>query len=232
MTMKQNQWQLDFLGYYGGGIDGIWGPRSKAAAVRFQKDYNLDADGKLYDLTIAKSIEIIKAIQKEITDGKIAIDGLAGQETKDATAQWQRENGLTPDGIAGAMTRGKILKPPVQETDDWWSSIQYFSRKEFACKCGRYCDGYPAQMQRAVVALADRARAELKGVGFVSSGLRCSRHNANVGGVSDSRHLFGKAIDLRVEGKSARQTLAWAQKQPEVRYAYAIDTSYVHIDVE
>ena len=135
MTIKQKQWQLYYLGYYGVDMDGIWGAQ-----------------------TIAKSIEIIKAIQKEITDGKIAIDGLAGRETKDATAQWQRESGLTPDGIAGAMTRGKILKQPSQDTDDRWSSIQYFSRKEFACKCGKYCNGYPAQMQRTVVELADRAR--------------------------------------------------------------------------
>ena len=232
MTRKQKQWQLYYLGYFGGQIDGIWGAQSKAAALGFQKDYALDADGVFGALTIAKSIEIIRAIQKEITDGKIAIDGLAGQETKDATAKWQRENSLTPDGIAGTMTRGEILKLPAPEIDDWWSSIHYFSRKEFACKCGRYCNGYPAQMQRGVVELADRARAELKGVGFISSGLRCRRHNADVGGVSDSRHLVGKAIALRIEGKSARQTLAWAQKQPEVRYAYAIDTSFVHIDIE
>lgn len=232
MTIRQKQWQLYYLGYYGGETDGKWGAQSKAATVRFQRDYTLDTDGIFGALTIAKSMEIIKAIQKEITDGKIAIDGLAGQETKDATAQWQRENGLTPDGIAGSMTCGIILKNPAPESEDWWSSIQYFSRKEFACKCNRYCDGYPAQMQRAVVELADRARAELRGVGYVSSGLRCSQHNANVGGVSNSRHLIGKAVDLRIEGKSARQTLAWAQKQPEVRYAYAIDTSYVHIDIE
>ena len=139
---------------------------------------------------------------------------------------------MTPDGIAGVMTRSKILKAPAPETDDWWNRIQYFSQKEFACKCGRYCNGYPAKMQRTVVELADRARLELEGAGFVSNGLRCSQHNANVGGVSDSRHLIGKAVDLRIEGKSARQTLAWAQKQPEVRYAYAIDTSFVHIDIE
>ena len=232
MTIKQRQWQLYYLGYYGGGIDGIWGAQSKAAAVRFQKEHALDADGIFGPLTIAKSMEIIKTIQKEITDGKIAIDGLAGQETKDSTAQWQRENGLTPDGIAGAATRSKMLQLPAPEADDWWSGIQYFSRKEFACKCGRYCNGYPAQMQRGIVELADRARGELKGAGFVSSGLRCSQHNANVGGVSDSRHLTGKAVDLRIEGKPARQTLAWAQRQPEVRYAYAIDTSFVHMDIE
>ena len=232
MTIKQRQWQLYYLGYYGGEIDGIWGAGSKAATVSFQRDNALEADGIFGTQTIATSTEIIKAIQKVITDGKIAIDGLAGLETKDATVRWQAEHGLTPDGIAGVNTRAKITEESGDEDDDWWRNIRYFSRKEFACKCGRYCDGYPAQMQRSVVELADRAREELKGVGFVSSGLRCLQHNANVGGVSDSRHLSGKAIDLRIEGKSAKQTLAWAQKQPEVRYAYAIDANYVHMDVE
>ena len=88
MTIKQKQWQLYYLGYYGGEIDGIWGNESKVAAVRFQRDYDLIADGVFGALTIAKSTEIIRTIQKEITDGKIAIDGLAGQETKDATSLW------------------------------------------------------------------------------------------------------------------------------------------------
>lgn len=232
MTIKQKQWQLYYLGYYGGGIDGIWGAGSKSATIHFQKDNALDADGIFGAQTIAKSTEIITAIQKVITDGKIAIDGLAGLETKDATARWQAEHGLASDGIAGVDTRAKIAEESAAEDDDWWSGIRYFSRKEFACKCGRYCDGYPAQMQRSIVELADRAREELKGAGFVSSGLRCSLHNANVGGVANSRHLTGKAIDLRIEGKSARQTLAWTQKQPEVRYTYAIDANYVHMDVE
>jgi len=35
MTIKQKQWQLYYLSYYGGGIDGIWGKQSKAAAIRF-----------------------------------------------------------------------------------------------------------------------------------------------------------------------------------------------------
>ena len=232
MTIKQKQWQLYYLGYYGGEIDGIWGTGSKTATVSFQKDNALEADGIFGIQTIAKATEIIKAIQKVITDGKIAVEGLAGLETKDATVRWQAEHGLFPDGIAGVDTRKKIMEESAGGEGDWWSNIQYFSRKEFACKCGRYCDGYPAQMRRGVVELADRAREELKGVGFVSSGLRCPQHNANVGGVPDSRHLSGKAIDLRIEGKSARQTLAWAQKQPEVRYAYAIDGNYVHMDVE
>ena len=194
MTIKQKQWQLYYLGYYGGEIDGIWGAGSKAATVSFQKDNALDADGIFGTQTSAKSTEIIKSIQKVITDGKIAIDGFAGLETKDATVQWQTKQGLLPDGIAGIITRAKIAEESADEGDDWWSNIRYFSRREFACKCGRYCGGYPAQLQRGVVELANRAREELKGVGFVSCGLRCHQHNANVGGVSNSRHLSGKAI--------------------------------------
>lgn len=119
MTIKQKQWQLYYLGYYGGKIDGIWGAQSKTATVRFQKDHELDADGIFGPVTTAKTIEVIQTIQKEVTDGKIAIDGLAGQETRDATALWQRENGLNADGIAGEMTRREILKLPAPEADDW-----------------------------------------------------------------------------------------------------------------
>lgn len=73
VPIKQKQWQLYYLGYYDGEMDGIWGKRSKDATVGFQKDNSLTADGVFGTNTIAKSIDITKAIQKEITDGKIAI---------------------------------------------------------------------------------------------------------------------------------------------------------------
>lgn len=97
----------------------IWGAQSKAATVKFQLDNSLEADGIFGTKTIAKSKEIIMKIQKEITDGKIAIDGLAGQETKDATARWQSEVGLPSDGIAGRNTRAKI-RETIRKDDDWW----------------------------------------------------------------------------------------------------------------
>jgi uncharacterized protein YcbK (DUF882 family) len=52
-----------------------------------------------------------------------------------------------------------------------------------------------------------------------------------VGGVSNSRHLEGKAMDFSIRGKTSAQVLAYVQKQPEIRYAYAIDGSYVHMDI-
>ena len=36
---------LNYLGYNSGNIDGLFGPNTRAAVVRFQRDNNLSADG-------------------------------------------------------------------------------------------------------------------------------------------------------------------------------------------
>lgn len=226
MTIKQKQWQLWYLGYYGGDIDGIWGEQSQTATERFQHENGLDDDGIFGELTEAKSIEIIKEIQSVIG---VTVDGLAGEQTKQATMVYQKDNDLEVDGIAGPQTRAKI----AEEETNWWESIEYFHRSEFKCKCGgRYCDGYPAEPRRALVQTADRMRKHFGAAALVSSGVRCSRHNADVGGVQNSRHLYGKAMDFCIVGRSAAEVLAYVQRQPEIRYAYAIDSNYVHMDIE
>ncbi|WP_036384878.1 D-Ala-D-Ala carboxypeptidase family metallohydrolase [Muricauda sp. MAR_2010_75] len=40
---------------------------------------------------------------------------------------------------------------------------------------------------------------------FVNSGLRSVEHNEAVGGVKDSRHLYGQAADIRVDGMTTQQ---------------------------
>ena len=52
-----------------------------------------------------------------------------------------------------------------------------------------------------------------------------------MGGAKASRHMSGKAMDFTVKGRSAAQVLAFVQDQPETRYAYAINGSFVHMDV-
>ena len=79
--------------------------------------------------------------------------------------------------------------------------------------------------------LADRVRQHFDNAVLISSGVRCQLHNAAVGGVSNSRHLTGKAMDFRVLGNTADRVLAFVQLQPELRYAYAIDETYVHMDI-
>ena len=157
------------------------------------------------------------------------IDGIWGERSIQATVEFQTRAGLATDGVFGRETEETILKAI---TADPWTDIQYFAPAEFACKCGTYCAGYPAQMDTRVVKIADRARAHFAAPGEVVSGLRCEIHNRNVGGVANSRHLRGKAIDLRIRGVSASRLLDYLESEPEVRYAYAINDTNVHLDVE
>lgn len=159
-----------------------------------------------------------------------AIDGVWGERSIAAAKAFQKAHDLTADGVFGEATEKAILEA-ITEEEDWWAGIRYFQPAEFACKCGAYCDGYPAQMDRTLVQIADRVREHFGAAAVVSSGLRCVRHNANVGGVSNSRHLAGKAMDFCIAGKSAGEVLAYVQKQSEIRYAYAIDERFVHMDV-
>lgn len=225
MTVKQKQRQLYFLGYYNGEIDGVWGAKSKSATKEFQADFGLEADGVFGAQTEAKSITVIKSIQAVIG---AKVDGIAGSETTTELRVWQKNNGLTADGIAGVKTREKI----GIKTVDFWSTIKYFKKSEFACKCGgKYCNGYPVDINHTLIRVAERAREHFGMPITVSSGIRDEKWNRIQGGVSNSRHKLGKAMDFSVQGVTATEVLAWVKKQPEIRYTYAIDSYYVHMDV-
>lgn len=167
------------------------------------------------------------------------IDGSWGVLSKTATKAFQTDHGLTADGIFGDKTKEKILSviatgetPKTTETKTFWDEIVYFDRSEFACHCGgAHCNGFPAEPQEKLIRVADKIRKKFGSAATVSSGVRCTQHNANVGGVSNSRHLSGKAMDFCVAGKSSAQLLAEVQKHSDIRYAYAIDSSFVHMDI-
>lgn len=158
-----------------------------------------------------------------------AIDGIWGAKSAGATKNFQQAYGLPADGVFGPETEECILEAITQT--DWWSGIRYFTRAEFACKCGKFCDGYPHAIRRDLVELADSARDYFGKPAIVVSGLRCKQHNANVGGVSNSQHMYGEAVDLKISGVTAGELLAYLQKQSGVRYAYAINDTNVHFDV-
>ena len=98
MTVKQKQWQLWLLGYYDGSIDGIWGRLSVEATKELQRDYGLIADGIFGRDTTELSLSVIGELQKALTDGTMAIDGLAGMETSAAVAAWQGDHNRPVSG--------------------------------------------------------------------------------------------------------------------------------------
>lgn len=175
-----------------------------------------------------------------------ASDGIDGEKTQSAVRLFQAREGLREDGIAGSKTQERLLDAVAQGrmdtrtepkaengTGDFWKDIRYFSRNEpyIACSCGN-CGGFPVEPTEKLMRLADRVRQQAGAAMIPSSTVRCRAHNAEVGGVANSRHLAGKAMDFSVRGWTAERTLALVRQQKEVRYAYAIDGTHVHMDIE
>ena len=160
-----------------------------------------------------------KAFQKDFFQMDSKVDGICGSETEQA--------------LKHAVAYGMPAKKVETTTSSKAWVGKYWSREEFRCQCGgKYCKGFPAEPSETLVRLADKVRGHFGRPGHRSSGLRCKTWNAIQGGVSDSRHMSGKALDFRIEGKTAQQVLEYVQKQPECRYAYAIDSQHVHMDVD
>ncbi len=168
-----------------------------------------------------------------------ALDGIWGSLSRSATNALQQRLGLTADGIFGPITEA-AAREAISQGDALpglsWDHIRHFRREDFRCKCGgRYCDGFPAEPELTLAEIADRAidhfGQSFKAEADLISGLRCPVHNKNEGGVENSRHTKGKAMDLRIPGVATPDLLAFLGKQ-KIRYAYAINETNVHFDVE
>ena len=71
---------------------------------------------------------------------------------------------------------------------------------------------------------------EMKSADVISA-LRCQRQNANEGGVANSQHMYGEAMDIRIRGVSSEALYRFIISQPGVRYAYKINDTNVHFDI-
>ena len=169
------------------------------------------------------------------------IDGEWGTLSKTATVAFQKDFGLEPDGICGTQTE-KALKHAVcywednkveeKASGDFWDEIVYFDKSEFACKCGgRYCNGFPVEMDEQIVRATDAIRKHFGKPANVNSGIRCRQHNANEGGVSDSQHLFGTAVDIGViSGTTPEKMAAYAETLLPNTGGIGIYSWGIHID--
>ena len=80
--------------------------------------------------------------------------------------------------------------------------------------------------------LADRARRHFGRPAHNVSFLRCPEWNRLQGGVANSQHMYGEAMDIRIDGVTASELCAFFKEQPEVRYTYEINGTNVHFDIQ
>lgn len=174
------------------------------------------------------------------------VDGVWGTLSKTACKAFQRDfGGIQVDGFGGTET-DKALKHavaygmPAKEdtstkeenaTGNFWDGIKYFKRSEFACKCGKYCNGFPVEPNEKLVETLETIREHFGVPVTVSSGIRCKTHNTNVGGVSKSQHMEGTAADIVVKGVPVSEVVKYAETLMPKTGGIGTYKTFTHIDV-
>jgi peptidoglycan hydrolase-like protein with peptidoglycan-binding domain len=137
---------------------------------------------------------------------RVVIDGDFGPGTASAVTRFQRAYGLGTDGVAGSTTQAKLN---ALESSD--GSTLHFNWSEFTDRVsgtfsgGKLSAAATKENARRTMYKLEALRAKLGNTAItVNSGFRSIAHNAEVGGASDSMHLYGTAADLDVPGVSNR----------------------------
>ena len=104
---------------------------------------------------------------------------------------------------------------------------KYFKRKEFACRCGCGTSTVDAELLQVVTDVREHFGAPV----VITSGHRCSKHNANAGGAKNSMHLTGKAADIKVQGITPYRVWSYLTARYPNKYGIGSYPNFTHIDV-
>ena len=104
----------------------------------------------------------------------------------------------------------------------------HFSAAELMCPC---CGVGADKMSPNMLQMAEEIRHENGDKPMiVSSGYRCKKHKAEVGGNANSHHLYGQAMDVHINGVPASTIVAQAKRRGSPD-AYAMNANWAHISV-
>ena len=81
---------------------------------------------------------------------------------------------------------------------EWGTKYPNFKKAEFKCPCGK-CDGYGDGIASSLLVTLQNLRDKYGAV-KITSGYRCTSHNKEVGGSTNSKHTKGQAADFYLDG--------------------------------
>lgn len=102
-----------------------------------------------------------------------------------------------------------------------------FRVKEFACSDG----SDPIFISPDLVSVLQKIRAHFGKPVTITSAYRTPAHNAKVGGVADSQHLYGAAADIKVKNVSPLRVAQYAEQILINKGGIGVYETFVHIDV-
>lgn len=108
-----------------------------------------------------------------------------------------------------------------------YSKFKHFKKEEFTCRCGCGLNN----MKYQILKMLDEAR-ELAQVPFkINCGCRCDKHNIEVGGVKDSSHKEGLAVDISSLNDRDRYMIVGSLVLVGFRRILIYD-SFIHCDID
>ena len=101
-----------------------------------------------------------------------------------------------------------------------------FAPEEFRCGCnGRHCCGYPTYMKPVELKNIQAIRTHYGKPMVVTCGVRCNAYNREVGGIPNSEHKKGLAVDYYIKGvtdtlTNRKANIGWISNLPNHHYTY------------
>lgn len=108
-----------------------------------------------------------------------------------------------------------------------WQEIKHFKKEEFECKCGCGLNNINSALVLMLNDARERANVPFK----INCGCRCQEHNKEVGGVKDSAHLDGFAVDISTPSDSTRFAVVEALLNVGFKRVLLYG-SFVHADID
>ncbi len=105
--------------------------------------------------------------------------------------------------------------------------IRHFRVEEFMCRCG--CG--EVIIESGLIEVLERLREHLNKPIIITSAYRCPEHNERIGGVPNSAHVRGYAVDIKVLSSRTRyRVIEYLLREGVRRIGVAKD--FVHFDLD
>ena len=108
-----------------------------------------------------------------------------------------------------------------------WKIIKHFKKEEFTCKCGCGLNN----INQTFVLMLDDSRGLANMPFKINSACRCESHNKKIGGVKDSAHVKGLAVDISARDDKSRFIIVSALLAMGFKRVLLYDT-FIHVDMD